>query len=103
MHLGFALQEELHFDDGRVTNPNLMDYRVPSALDAPRVEPIIVERPHPEGPFGAIGVGEAGSIAAAAALGNALYHACGVRARDLPLTAERVRAALEARGAERGG
>jgi carbon-monoxide dehydrogenase large subunit len=62
----------------------------------PRVEPIIVERPHPNGPFGAIGVGEVGSIAAAAALGNAVCRATGVRIRDLPLSAERVLGALQA-------
>jgi CO/xanthine dehydrogenase Mo-binding subunit len=103
MHLGFALQEELQFDNGRVTNPNLMDYRVPSILDVPRVEPIIVERPHPDGPFGAIGVGEAGAIGTAAAVGNALFQACGVRIRDLPLTAERVLAALRARASHSSG
>ncbi|MBX5492061.1 MAG: xanthine dehydrogenase family protein molybdopterin-binding subunit [Chloroflexi bacterium] len=102
-HLGFALQEELLFDSGRVVNPSLLDYRVPSMLDAPRVEPILVEQPRADAPYGAFGVGEVGSIGVAAALGNALYRACGVRVRDLPLTPERILAALDGRARLQGG
>ncbi|MBI3079187.1 MAG: molybdopterin-dependent oxidoreductase [Deltaproteobacteria bacterium] len=96
MGIGAALYEEMVFDGGSLVNPNFMDYLIPSALEAPDTEPILVETPHGEGPFGAKGIGEGPIIAIAPAIGNAVYDATGVRIRELPLTPERVLNALEA-------
>jgi 4-hydroxybenzoyl-CoA reductase alpha subunit len=93
--LGYALFEELVRDKGRVVNPNLVDYRLPTAMDMPKLTPIIVEEPEPTGPFGAKGVGEPGLVATAPAIANAIYNAVGVRLRELPMTSERVLAALQ--------
>ena len=95
--IGYALMEEMHFEDGRVLNPTLMEYSVPMITDVPPITPIIVEQPHPEGPFGAKGVGEPGIIGVAPAIGNALEDAEGVRVYDLPITWEKVLTAIEAK------
>jgi CO/xanthine dehydrogenase Mo-binding subunit len=88
---GPALFEEMLFEDGRVTNASFVDYRIPSFLDLPEsVEPIIVEDPHPEGPYGAKGIGEAGIFAIAPAIANAVADAVGSRVADLPITPEKV-------------
>lgn len=89
--LGYALWEELIWDNGRLSNPTMMDYKIPGTLDVPlAIEPIIVEEHEASGPFGAKGVGEPGIIAAAPAVANAVAAATGVRFRQLPLTPERV-------------
>jgi len=88
--IGYALTEELVLDGGKVANPTLVDYRIPSALDVPDVIPIIVESGEPSGPFGAKGVGECGLVGTAPAIANAIYDAVGVRIRELPITPERV-------------
>ena len=90
--LGYALTEEMQWDEsGRLTNPTLMDYKVPTALDAPlEIHPLIIEHPEPSGPFGAKGVGEPGLIGAAASIANAVAKATGKRVRQLPMTPERV-------------
>ena len=94
--MGYALTEEMQWDEsGRLTNPTLMDYKVPTALDAPlEINPIIVEHAEPSGPFGAKGVGEPGLIGAAASIGNAVANATGRRVYRLPMTPERVLEAL---------
>jgi CO/xanthine dehydrogenase Mo-binding subunit len=97
--LGYALCEELVWDNGRLTNPTMMDYKIPGTLDVPvAIEPIIVEEPEKTGPFGAKGVGEPGIIAVAPAVANAVAAATGVRVRQLPLTPERVFGALASGG-----
>jgi len=89
--IGFALTEELVYGpDGRVLNPNLTDYKMPTIADVPRIEPIIVESAGPYGPFGAKGVGEPSVLPGAAAIANAVARAAGVRLRQLPITAERL-------------
>lgn len=93
--LAYALWEEVVFDGGRITNPSFMEYRIPSTVEAPNISPIIVEAEHHAGPFGAKGAGEASTIGVAAAVGNALFDAVKVRIEDLPLTWEKVLAALE--------
>ncbi|MBI4525183.1 MAG: xanthine dehydrogenase family protein molybdopterin-binding subunit [Deltaproteobacteria bacterium] len=93
--VGYALMEEMILDDGKVTNPSMVDYRIPSALDVPKVIPIIVETGEPTGPFGAKGVGECGLVGTAPAIANAIYDAVGVRIKELPLTPERVLQALK--------
>jgi CO/xanthine dehydrogenase Mo-binding subunit len=94
--LGYALTEEMQWDEsGRLTNPTLMDYKIPTVLDAPiEINPIIVEHPEPSGPFGAKGVGEPGLIGAAASIANAVARATGKRLHRLPMTPERVLDAL---------
>lgn len=95
MGVGLSIYEEMIYEDGQMINPNFMDYMIPTALEAPRMEAILVEKPHPAGPYGAKGIGEAGIVLIAPAIGNALYAATGVRIKDLPLTPDRVQAALE--------
>jgi CO/xanthine dehydrogenase Mo-binding subunit len=93
--LGIALTEGLIFDDqGRLTNPSLLDYRKLTAADVPNLETVIVEVPAPAGPFGARGVGEPPIIPAPAAIANAIDDAAGVRLTQLPLTPERIALAI---------
>jgi len=98
MGIGYALQEEILFDDnGAQINPNLTNYILPTTLDMPEIDVQIVQSYDPTGPFGAKGVGEPTSVAAAAAIANAIHDAVGVRITSLPATAEKVLAAIHAR------
>ena len=92
--LGQALSEELVYAEGRVLNPNLTDYKMPTALDLPRIESILVQHPSAVGPYGAKGVGEPPNIEPPAAVANAVAAAVGVRVTTLPITAEKVALAL---------
>ncbi len=93
--LGFALTEEMVWDGPRLANPTLMDYKVPTSLDAPyEIHSYIVEHPEPDGPFGAKGVGEIGINVVAAAIASAVADATGARLRRLPMTPEHVLRAL---------
>lgn len=95
--LGYALLEEMIWDDGRLANPSFMDYKIPDALDVPfEIEPILIEEaPEMTGPFGAKGIGEAPIIGVAPAVANAIASATGKRLRRIPFTAERVLEGLE--------
>ncbi len=94
---GYALLEELLWEDGQPINPSMMDYKVFGALDLPLgLHPIIVEDPEPSGPFGAKGIGEPPLVGAAPAIANAVADATGLRLRTLPMTPERVLDALDA-------
>lgn len=95
MGLGYALTEELIVKDGKVLNPDLLDYRLFTSADMPIIETHIIETDDPGGPFGAKGVGEMGGTPTAAAIANAIYDAVGVRMIQLPMTPERVLAALD--------
>ena len=96
MGLGYALYEELRFDDqGRILNPTPRTYRLPLAKDVPPMDVILVEQPDPYGPFGAKAIGEVGVNCMAPAIANAVAHATGVRLRQLPMTPERVWQALQ--------
>lgn len=95
MGLGYALTEELLVKDGKVLNPDLLDYRLFTSADMPIIETHIIETDDPGGPFGAKGVGEMGGTPTAAAIANAIYDAIGVRMTQLPMTPERVLAALD--------
>lgn len=88
--LGYALTEELHIDGGRVANPNLVLYKVPTTMEVPRIETVIVEHPSKHGPFGAKGVGEPPVVATSAAVTNAVAAAIGQPIRRTPFTPERV-------------
>lgn len=98
MGLGYALTEELIVRDGRVLNPDFLDYRLFTTADMPDIETIIIETDELQGPFGAKGVGEMGGTPTAAAIANAIYAAVGVRLTRLPMTPERVLKALDERG-----
>ena len=91
MGVGYALQEEMLFDDeGKQINPNLTNYIMPTSLDMPEIDVDIVENFDPTGPFGAKGVGEPTAVPTAAAICNAIHDAVGVRVTSLPATAEKV-------------
>ena len=93
--IGIALWEEMIYDDdGRLRNPSLLDYRLPTAMDVPNIETKIVEVPSDDGPYGAHGVGEPSIIPGAAAVANAIEDAIGVRITEAPITPERVLRAL---------
>ncbi|MDZ4347207.1 MAG: xanthine dehydrogenase family protein molybdopterin-binding subunit [Candidatus Binatia bacterium] len=95
--IGQALFEEIAYDNGQLINPNLVDYVLPALGDMPAViDPIAVENPDRNGPFGAKGIGESGLIPVAPAIANAIYDAVGVRIKDLPIKAEKIYLALEA-------
>jgi len=102
--MGYALVEELVWDGGRLANPTLMDYKIPTFRDTPYdIETIIVEAPEPDAPFGAKGAGEIGINVVAAAIANAVTDATGVRFTKLPLSSERVLRALLSAPADKGG
>lgn len=101
MGIGMALQEEMLFDeDGRIVNPNLTNYIIPTSMDVPPIDIDIVESYDPIGPFGAKGVGEPTLVPTLAAITNAIYDAVGVRITNLPATSEKVLAALRSRDEE---
>ena len=97
MGMGQALTEEMIWKDGMLMNPGLLEYRTPSAVESPAVEPIIVESIDPEGPFGAKECSEGSLAATIPAIANAIYDAVGVRLHESPFTPERVLAALRAK------
>jgi len=98
--LGYALMEELIINDGKILNPSFLDYYIPTAADIPPIKPILVEAPDIEnGPFGAKGIGEPPIEPVAAAVGNAVFNAVGFPIREFPYSPERVRAALNLKGA----
>jgi len=97
MGLGYALSEELRIEEGRVLNPQWMEYALLSAADMPEIAIELIETVDEAGPFGAKGLGESGVIPVAAAVANAVKDAVGVRLTELPMTPERVFRALAAR------
>jgi len=99
--IGWALNEEYIYDEnGRLENPGFLDYRMPVASDLPYIEPVIVEVPNPNHPFGVKGVGEVNICPTTAAIANAIADAVGRRMDELPMSPPRLLAALEREGAE---
>jgi CO/xanthine dehydrogenase Mo-binding subunit len=94
--LGYGMAEQMLFDrrTGRNINPGFLDYKIPSSLDVPNIKSVIVEVPAKDTLYGARGVGEPPIVATAAAIANAVADALGVHVTSLPLTPERVLAAL---------
>jgi 4-hydroxybenzoyl-CoA reductase subunit alpha len=90
MGLGYALCEQFHMRDGKTLNTTFLDYKVPAAEDMPPGESVCVDTYEPEGPFGAKEAGEGLAIPTAPAIAEAVYHATGYRAMDLPITPEKV-------------
>jgi 4-hydroxybenzoyl-CoA reductase subunit alpha len=101
MGMGQAMSEEAAYHDGLMLTANMLDYRVPTIQDSPPIEVGIVESIDPHGPFGAKEAGEGSLAAFLPALTNAIAAATGLRFNDLPVTPDRVFAALEKRA--RGG
>jgi CO/xanthine dehydrogenase Mo-binding subunit len=97
--LGWALTEGFDYDEqGGLRNGSLLDYRLPTALDVPSIECVILETPVPGVPYGVRGVGEVPIVPPAAAVANAIARAIGVRLRHMPMTPERIVQALQGRG-----
>ena len=93
--VGWALNEEYYFnDEGHMVNSSFLDYRIPTSLDLPMIDTVIVEVPNPNHPFGVRGVGEVSVVPPMAALSNAIYRALGVRLNQLPMSPGRVLEAL---------
>jgi xanthine dehydrogenase molybdenum-binding subunit len=89
--IGYALAEEYVFgSDGCLLNDGFRDFRMPTALDHPEFDVVLIEDRKDSGPYGAKGVGEPGLIPTAAAIANAIYDAVGARCRQLPITPERL-------------
>ncbi len=96
MGLGESLFEEVKFNDkGQILNASLGEYKIPTALDVPPIESLIIESGEPNGPYGAKEVGEGGIMPVIPAILNAIYDASGVRINELPVTSERIWRALK--------
>ena len=94
--IGWALNEAYYVNaEGAMLNASFLDYRMPTSLDLPMIETVMVEVPNPNHPFGVRGVGEANIAPPLAALANAISAATGSRLRDLPMTPENIRLATE--------
>jgi CO/xanthine dehydrogenase Mo-binding subunit len=93
--LGYATMEEVVTENGKVLTTNLGDYRIPCVRDLPPLDTVLIEDTAGPGPFAAKQIGENGIIATAPAIANAVEDAAGVRITELPLTAEKIYAALK--------
>ena len=99
MGIGYALSEEMKFDDrGRLLNGNLLDYKLPTAMDHPELRALFVETDDPSGPFGNKALGEPPSIPVAPAIRNAILQATGVALNRLPMNPQRLVEAFTAAG-----
>jgi 4-hydroxybenzoyl-CoA reductase subunit alpha len=94
MAAGYGFTEDLPMDEGKILNPNLVDYMLLRATEMPETEVMEVETYEPEGPFGAKEAGEGLTNPTAGALGNAVFHATGISIKNLPITPEKVFNAL---------
>jgi CO/xanthine dehydrogenase Mo-binding subunit len=95
--IGWALNEEYIYDSkGHMENPGFLDYRIPVASDLPMIEPVLVEVPNPNHPYGAKGVAEVNICPPMAAIANAIERAVGRRLTELPMSPPRVLAAIDA-------
>ena len=89
--VGWALNEEYYYDDeGHLLNSSYLDYRMPTTLDLPMVETVLVEVPNPGHPYGVRGVGEVPIVPPLAAVANAIFDATGHRFRELPISPRRI-------------
>ena len=93
--LGYAMYEEYMYKDGEVLNPNFLHYKVPTSLEVPDIESVLVEYSHREGPYGAKGMGETNNVPLPPAIAGAIYDAVGVRIRSLPITPDKILEALK--------
>jgi CO/xanthine dehydrogenase Mo-binding subunit len=89
--IGWALHEGCQYDEaGQMLNPDLLDYKIPTALDVPPIDAVIVEVPYPGHPYGVRGAGEMPIVPPPAAIANAIYRATGARINQLPMTPVRI-------------
>ena len=93
--IGYAMMEELPVEEGRVTSVHFGDYKIPTIRDLPELQTVLLESESGVGPYKIKGIGENPNVPVAAAIANAVEDAVGVRIRDLPITAEKVRTALK--------
>ncbi len=97
--IGWALNEEYYMNkEGGMANSSFLDYRMPTALDLPMIETVIVEVPNPGHPFGVRGVGEVPISPPVATVANAIHDALGVRMTESPMKPGRIMKALEGKG-----
>ena len=101
--IGWGLMEEVKLEGGRYLNDRLATYIIPTAMDAPRVDVHLLERPWAGGPFGAKGVGELPMDGGAPAALAAIENAAGISAAEIPATPERLMAAAAAKRGTRNG
>ena len=88
---GYGTTEEITHDaNGKMLNNSFSTYILPTTIDAPEVDPIIIEHRYSEGPYGAKGFGEVPLMCVAPAVVNAIYNATGVRIRELPAKPEKI-------------
>ena len=100
--IGWAMNEEYCYDQkGEMQNPGFLDYRMPTFLDAPNIEPILVEVPNPGHPYGVRGVGETPIVPPMGTLHNAIARAVGVRVNSLPMSPPKLQAAIQASASQR--
>ncbi|MBZ0217120.1 MAG: molybdopterin-dependent oxidoreductase, partial [Fimbriimonadaceae bacterium] len=92
---GYALSEEMLYEEGRLTTPSFSEYLMPTSMDMPKVKCILLESRSGIGPFGAKGIGEPALTPVAPAIANAVADAIGVRVHEMPITPERVVRALK--------
>ena len=85
MGIGHALTEEFIVENGQVFTDHLSRYRMPSIGHIPPITSFIIEHPTAEGPYGGKGVGEVSTIPTSPAVTNAIYNACGIRIKKLPV------------------
>ena len=96
--IGWALNEEyVYNDDGALLNSSFLDYRMPTSLDLPMIDTVIVEVANPNHPYGVRGVGEVPIVPPMAAISNAIYDAIGVRMNHQPMSPDKVLEALWAK------
>jgi CO/xanthine dehydrogenase Mo-binding subunit len=93
--IGYALMEEMLVEDGRVTNLSLGDYKLPTTRDLPPLTTVLLPTEHGVGPYNIKAIGEGPTTPVAPAIANAVFDACGVRIRELPITSEKVYRALK--------
>ena len=99
--LGWALTEGFDYGtDGRLRNASMLDYRMPTALDVPPIEAVIIETPVPDVPYGLRGVGEVPIVPVAGCIANAIARAIGARVTQMPMTPERVLRAVKTGAAD---
>ena len=88
--IGWAINEEYFMLDGQMKNNTFLDYRMPTSLDLPMIDPVVIEVFNPNHPFGVKGVGESNIVPPLGAVSDAVYNAIGKRIYDLPINPEAI-------------
>jgi len=97
--LGWALMENMVTENGKIANPDFLDYVIPTAMDVPPIQSLLVEPVDPNGPYGAKGIGEPALNPSMSAITNAIFDATGIRVKNLPVSAEKILEELKRRKA----